>query len=117
MSKHPHEEKMITEQPGPHARPAMKEEMTMTAIKVENYFGGCPQCGKYDGCANVRRSHWFFCKEHKTKWCVGSNLFSSWTEETEEEQRALYYEIGLGSFTEVMPLPCTERDDQNQRQR
>lgn len=77
-------------------------------IKVDNYFGGCPHCGQTDGCANVGRSHWFFCSTHETKWCIGSNLFSSWRNETEEEQRRAYAKIGLGEFTEVEPLPCTD---------
>jgi hypothetical protein len=81
-------------------------------IPVESYFGGCPECGKTDGYANVGRSHWFFCKPHKTKWCIGSNLFSGWRSQTEDEQRRAYDAIGLGAFTEVEPLPCTENIDQ-----
>jgi hypothetical protein len=77
-------------------------------IKVDDYFGGCPQCGRSDGYTNVGKSHWFFCREHKAKWCIGSNLFSSWQDETEEEQRRAYVRIGLGDFTEVEPLPCTD---------
>ena len=77
-------------------------------IKVDNYFGGCPHCGQTDGSANIGRSHWFFCSTHETKWCIGSNLFSSWRNETEEEQRRAYAKIGLGEFTEVEPLPCTD---------
>ena len=46
-------------------------------------FGGCPHCGQDDGYLNVGREHWFFCREHKTKWRVGTNLFSSWREEDE----------------------------------
>ena len=30
---------------------------------------------------------WFFCDSHKTKWLVGSNLFSSWREEDDEVWR------------------------------
>ena len=77
-------------------------------VKVDNYFGGCPHCGHDDGYANVGRGHWFFCSAHKTTWCIGSNLFSSWRGQTEEEQRRIYNEIGLGEFTEVEPLPCTD---------
>jgi hypothetical protein len=29
-------------------------------IEVENYFGGCPQCGKTDGYTGIGRSHCFF---------------------------------------------------------
>ncbi len=73
--------------------------------QTEHYFGGCPECGDQDGYTNVGRSHWIFCKEHRTKWCVGSNLFSSWHEETEAEQRQAYEDIGLGGFREVEPMP------------
>lgn len=48
------------------------------------YFGDCPECGRNDGYLNVGQAHWFLCDEHKTKWCIGSNLFSTWQGETEE---------------------------------
>lgn len=50
-------------------------------------FGVCPQCYRTDGYLNVGRNHWFVCDSHKTKWCIGSNLFSSWKEESEETWR------------------------------
>jgi ssDNA-binding Zn-finger/Zn-ribbon topoisomerase 1 len=52
-----------------------------------NYFGGCPECGGNDGYVNIGRGHWFVCKKHKTHWFIGSNLFSTWKDETPEEQR------------------------------
>lgn len=73
-------------------------------MKVDNYFGGCPKCGKTDGYINIGRSHWFSCEKHKTKWCIGSNLFSSWKDETEEEQRAIFDKLGFGNFKEVEPI-------------
>jgi hypothetical protein len=77
----------------------------------DSYFGVCPHCKKSDGYLNVGKSHWFYCIKHKTKWCFGWNLFSSWQYETEDEQRRAYDDIGLGSFTEVMPLhPRTLRE-------
>jgi hypothetical protein len=69
-----------------------------------NYFGVCPDCNKTDGYTNIGAGHWFFCKEHKTRWCIGSNLFSSWRDETEEEQRREYDELDFGSFKDVEPL-------------
>jgi hypothetical protein len=77
-----------------------------TKPNVDNYFGGCPRCSKTDGYINIGRSHWFFCKAHRTKWWVGSNIFSSWREQTEDQQRRAYDEIGLANFTVVEPLPC-----------
>jgi hypothetical protein len=79
-------------------------------MKVDSYFGGCPKCGGTDGYVNVGRNHWFICVEHKTKWCVGSNLFSAWRFETEEEQRHLWDSLGLDDFTEVEPLLCNDPD-------
>ncbi len=64
-------------------------------------WGVCPTCHKSDGCINIGASHWYYCNEHKAKWCVGSNLFSSWRNQTEDEQRAIYDELDFGSFTEV----------------
>jgi hypothetical protein len=48
-------------------------------------------------------SHWMFCREHKTRWCIGSNLFSSWRHETEAEQRAWYDKENFGSYETVEP--------------
>ena len=79
-----------------------------TQMKVPDYFGGCPQCGRNDGYVNVYKTHVFICREHKTQWKVGSNLFSSWRDQTEEEQRRIYDEIGVGDFTEVEPLGCND---------
>jgi hypothetical protein len=71
--------------------------------KIEGYFGLCPVCHKYDGRANAGRSHHFYCKEHKTSWCAGSNLFSDWRHQTEEEQRKIWDAIGLDGFADVEP--------------
>jgi hypothetical protein len=47
------------------------------------HFGWCPECGKTDGYLNIGRAHYFYCDAHRTRWCVGSNLFSSWRHEDE----------------------------------
>ena len=54
-------------------------------VATDQYFGGCPTCGKNDGYLNFKRNHWMVCHKHKTRWWVGSNLFSSWREETETD--------------------------------
>jgi hypothetical protein len=84
----------------PHKETEMKD--------YENYFGGCPKCGGTDGFTNVGRSHWCYCQDHKTRWCIGANLFSNWRDETEDEQRAAYNKIGLGEFEEVESLAMLE---------
>lgn len=65
-------------------------------------FGGCPECGGEDGYLNVGRGHWFLCDLHRTKWFVGSNLFSSCRYESEE----VWAENAerLAGYQEVSPL-------------
>ena len=54
-------------------------------VMTDEYFGGCPLCGSNDGYLNIGREHWFYCDRHKARWLFGSNLFSGWREETEED--------------------------------
>jgi hypothetical protein len=68
------------------------------------YFGACPECGTQGPYTNAGRTHWFYCSKHKTRWCEGANLFSSWRHETKEEQRAEWERIGIGEFREVEPV-------------
>ena len=70
------------------------------------YFGGCPHCGLTDGYLNVGRSQWFVCHEHKIKWCVASNVFSSWRHQTEAEQRVIYDKHGVGKYREISCRIC-----------
>lgn len=67
-----------------------------------DYFGGCPKCGRDDGFLNVGREHWFACFKHKTKWHVGSNLFSSWREQSEQEWAL--NAARLAGYREVEPI-------------
>ena len=73
-------------------------------MAIEGYFGLCPTCKKTDGYVNVGRSHWFICEEHRVRWCIGANVFSSWHYETESEQRSHCEKIGFDTFTEVKPF-------------
>lgn len=54
----------------------------------ENRFQECPRCGKSNGYFNNNRHHWGVCDEHRLTWYIGSNLFSSWKDETEEDWAA-----------------------------
>jgi hypothetical protein len=56
-----------------------------TVVEEISYFGGCPECWDIDVCLNVGREHWFICHQHRTKWRGGSNVFSSWRHETEDD--------------------------------
>ncbi len=68
------------------------------------YHGGCPTCQGNDGYINIGRGHWFYCAEHRVCWFTGSNLFSSWRDETEAEQRATYDRLGFDTFTRIEPV-------------
>jgi hypothetical protein len=75
----------------------------MRAREADDYFGVCPVCRKCNGYINIGRSHWFYCKEHRVTWCAGSNLFSSWRHQTEEEQRRIYDQLGFDAFQQIEP--------------
>lgn len=78
---------------------------------AKNVFGVCPTCNKTDGYANAGKMHIFFCIEHRVRWTVGANLFSSWREQSEDEQRHIYDTVGLGDFTEIEPYMIEEARD------
>ena len=61
--------------------------------------GVCPTCKRTDGYVNAGKGHWGVCNTHKVLWFIGSNLFSSWKDETEEEQRKAFEPID--SYTMV----------------
>ena len=78
-------------------------------VNTEHYFGACPKCGNENGFMNIGRNHWNVCDAHKTKWPIGSNLFSCWLEEsTEDWERNAKV---LDGYEEVEPLPM-EPDDE-----
>jgi len=80
----------------------MSELTFENTVTTDDYFGGCPECGCTDGYMNISRNHWFVCDEHRTKWLVGSNLFSSWREEGETIWRQNWER--LLSYREVKPV-------------
>jgi hypothetical protein len=64
--------------------------------------GGCPFCGSTGYYRNIGKDHWFYCETHKTKWYVGSNLYSNWQYQSEK----IWLENArvLESYTEVEPV-------------
>jgi hypothetical protein len=64
-----------------------------SAVEEDEYFAGCPHCRKVGNIFNVGRNHWAVCHRHKTKWLVGSNLFSNWREETEADWLSNQYRL------------------------
>jgi hypothetical protein len=45
----------------------------------------CPSCGEAGELVNVASSHWGICNECELKWHIGTNLFSSWRDQTEKD--------------------------------
>ena len=74
----------------------------MSEVTTDEYFGGCPECGKNDGYLNVERVHVCLCDEHQVFWRIGENLFSSWQDETEEDWKQ--NEEKLRGYREVKPI-------------
>lgn len=78
----------------------------MEAFEEVDAWGGCPLCGKHDGYLNIGRSHWFVCHEHRTKWCGGENLFSTWRRESPADWDENWRRID--DYREVEPLYSKE---------
>jgi hypothetical protein len=74
--------------------------------RQDDYFGLSPHCQKTDGYINVGRAHYNVCDEHKVRWFVGENLFSSHHYDTDEDKRQAA-EI-MASYTEVEPFHYPE---------
>lgn len=55
------------------------------AETYHEHFKLCDVCGKTDGYRNVGSAHWFYCTEHKRKWCVGTELISDWQRQSDAE--------------------------------
>ena len=70
--------------------------------REDDHLGLCPVCRKPGVCVNVYKDHWMTCKEHKTRWWAGSNLFSSWLNETVGDWN--YNREMLKSYTVVEPF-------------
>jgi hypothetical protein len=73
-------------------------------VTTDEYFGGCLECGKCDGYLNAGRTHVGYCAAHKVRWIIGANLFSSWQDETEEQQKQVWDEAGLEDTRLVTPI-------------
>jgi hypothetical protein len=84
----------------------MSAVLQLSPVDV-GYFGGCPKCGRVEKWRNIGKTHWACCDSHGVKWCVGTNLFSSWGEET-----AATWDVNeavLANFSEVEPMPSGKR--------
>ncbi len=88
-------------------------------LKETAHLGACPECHKEElEYLNVGRTHFGICREHDVYWNIGSNLFSSWREQSEEgwqenaevlermrEVEASHWEYKNYSISEAVRLP------------
>ena len=80
--------------------------------KADSYFGVCPHCHSNDGFLNIERDEWMICHRHQVKWQIGSNLFSDWQDETEEEWARNRYRLERYMTVEPhFPTSCREVDN------
>lgn len=81
------------------------------------YFGVCPKCHRTDGYIwvgknesdpDIGRVAVMLCRTHKTCWSAGYKTFSSWRDDTVEQQKALQAELGFWSdYDQVAPVHCS----------
>ncbi len=71
-------------------------------IQYSKHCGVCPICNKTDGFVNLGKEHWFICRDHKTKWFVGVNLFEGWENQTVAQAQSI--EMLLNGYKEVVPF-------------
>ena len=95
--------------PGPFTNQNNGEVTVNDEASDSDYFGSCPVCDGNDGYLNLGPAHWFVCDTHKTKWCWGSNLGSSWKSETEADWQHNYEK--LRDYTEVRTIDEEESTD------
>lgn len=77
-------------------------------IQYSIHCGVCPKCSKSDGFVNLGKEHWFICRDHKTKWFGGTNLFEGWQNQTVAQAEAI--EVMLNNYTEIIPLRNSEEE-------
>ena len=78
---------------------------------VGDPFGGCPICAGNDGYRNLHMEHWFVCREHQVRWCLGKDLFDTWRSEHPSDWDDNYKEIG--GFRPVYPMLNPALEDDN----
>lgn len=82
------------------------------------YFWVCPQCHCTDGyiCVGVNKDDReigkiavLLCRTHNTCWSAGYKTFSSWRDETVEQQKALQSALGIWTdYDKVQPFYCSQ---------
>jgi hypothetical protein len=87
----------------------------MSKITVADYFGGCPQCGRNDGCLTIPGANWFRCDAHKLKWTPG-HIFN-WKSFDLKTLRKNFEVLESYTVTESALLQGTWSTDPNTRKK
>lgn len=77
---------------------------------AESELGGCPHCGRNDGCLNDGRADWIICHQHKTKWYWGSDLAPGAREE--DAAKSQQNRFRLAEYMSVDPIPPAPEEDE-----
>lgn len=62
--------------------------------EIQEPFGVCPICGRNDGYLNLGRAHWFYCRQHQTRWLGGDDVFNTWRTERVDDWKKNSHDIG-----------------------
>jgi len=87
---------------------------TLLVPGVDDCFGLCPECvaagiyGAKQTWRNVGRENYVCCDEHNVFWCLGSNIISSWRDESEELWQQNSAELETMRRVEPRFLPKSE---------
>jgi hypothetical protein len=80
----------------PKENTIMADETTVTTGCASDVT--CPECRTERAYLNIGRDHIGYCTDCQLSWRIGSNLFSSWMEETEAAQWAAYEAAGISTM-------------------
>ena len=61
----------------------------------------CPFCATESPYVNAGKTHIGYCEPCGISWIVGANLFDSWQNESEAEQRAKYVSGGIETLRRI----------------
>lgn len=80
-------------------------------VQTDEYFGGCPHCGKTDGYADMDQEHWFVCDAHRVRWFAGTNLFSVAQDPKSQETIAAGWKVMAYAVIEPVYPPIQADSD------
>ena len=61
----------------------------------------CPLCGLDSPYVNIGKTHIGYCEPCAVSFIIGANLFGSWEDEIEDEQRGAYAAAGITTLRRI----------------